>query len=254
MPKFFYGFLFSIVLLLFLYTLTKPSNEDPSSTENLSATENISEESNQKDYPVIVLDAGHGGFDPGKVGINGALEKDINLSIVKKLHALLEEEGFTVYLTRDTDTLLAPANSSTKKKDDMIARIEMVTKWNPFFTISIHQNSFTNASASGPQVFYYQDSEESATMAQVIQDILNTQLSPQKKRAPQANTNYYLLTRTPTPTVIVECGFLSNPAEADLLTQDDYQSRVANSIFLGILSYYEASISNTSTSNQTLSE
>ena len=81
-------------------------------------------------------------------------------------------------------------------------------------------------------------------MAQVLQDILNTQLNPAKKRAPQSNTNYYLLTRTPTPTVIVECGFLSNPAEADLLTQDDYQSRVANSIFLGILSYYEASTSN----------
>ena len=83
---------------------------------------------------------------------------------------------------------------------------------------------------------------------------MNNQLKPAKERAPQANTNYYLLTRTPTPTVIVECGFLSNPTEADLLTQDEYQSRVANSIFLGILSYYEAFTSNASTSNQTLSE
>jgi N-acetylmuramoyl-L-alanine amidase len=86
-------------------------------------------------------------------------------------------------------------------------------------------------------------------MAQVIQDVLNSQLNPAKKRSPQSNTNYYLLTRTPTPTVIVECGFLSNPTEADLLTQDEYQSRIAYSIFLGILSYYEAS-----TSNQTRSE
>jgi N-acetylmuramoyl-L-alanine amidase len=98
-------------------------------------------------------------------------------------------------------------------------------------------------------VFYYKDSEQSATMAQVIQDVLNTQLNPTKKREPQSNTNYYLLTRTPTPTVIVECGFLSNPSEAELLTQDEYQSRVAQSIFFGIVSYYEAS-----TSNQTLSE
>lgn len=250
MPKFFYGIILSIILLLLLYTFTKPSSGELSSTEDLPSTENSTEESsNKKDYPVLVLDAGHGGFDPGKVGVNGALEKDINLSIVKKLQQLLEEEGFTVHLTRDKDTLLGPANSTSKKRDDMIARIEMITQLNPFFTISIHQNSFTDASTSGPQVFYYKDSEASATMAQVIQDVLNTQLNPSKKRAPQSNTNYYLLTRTPTPTVIVECGFLSNPTEADLLTQDEYQSRVANSIFLGILSYYEAT-----TSNQTPSE
>ena len=254
MPKFFYGIIFSVVLLLLIYTFTKPSEDAPSSTEDFLSTEDTTEDTVEKDYPVIVLDAGHGGFDPGKVGVNGALEKDINLSIVKKLQALLEEEGFTVHLTRDKDTLLAPANSSSKKKDDMIARVEMVKELNPFFTISIHQNSFTDPSSSGPQLFYYQDSEESATMAQVIQDVMNTQLSPQKKRAPQANTNYYLLTRTPTPTVIVECGFLSNPAEADLLTQEEYQSRVANSIFIGILSYYEASTSNNTTSNQTPSE
>lgn len=249
MPKFFYGIIFSIVLLLLLYTFTKPKDEEPSSTEDLIATENTEEAAEKKDYPVIVLDAGHGGFDPGKVGVNGALEKDINLSIVKMLQTLLEEEGFTVYLTRESDKLLAPANSTSQKKDDMIARIEMIKELNPFFTVSIHQNSFTDSASSGPQVFYYKDSEESATMAQVIQDVMNSQLNPMKKRAPQANANYYLLTRTPTPTVIVECGFLSNPTEADLLTQEDYQSRVANSIFLGILSYYEAS-----TSNQTPSE
>ena len=250
MPKFFYGIIFSVVLLLLVYTFTKPSEEDFTSTEHLISTEDHSDDSLiKKNYPTIVLDAGHGGFDPGKVGVNGALEKDINLSIVKKLQSLLEEEGFTVFLTREKDALLAPANSTSKKKDDMIARIEMITQLNPFFTISIHQNSFTDSSTNGPQVFYYKDSEESATMAQIIQDVLNTQLSPAKQRAPQANTNYYLLTRTPTPTVIVECGFLSNPTEADLLTQEEYQTRVAKSIFLGILSYYQAS-----TSNQTLSE
>ena len=247
MPKLFYGIIIAVLLLLLVYTIIKPSDGDPSSTEDFLSTEENA--TIKKDYPVIVLDAGHGGFDPGKVGVNGALEKDINLSIVKKLQALLEEEGFTVHLTREKDALLGPANSTSKKKDDMIARIEMVTQLEPFFTISIHQNSFPNESVSGPQVFYYKDSEESATMAQVIQDVLNSQLSPAKKRVPQSNTNYYLLTRTPTPTVIVECGFLSNPTEADLLTQDEYQSRVAYSIFIGILSYYEAS-----TSNQTPSE
>ena len=126
----------------------------------------------------------------------------------------------------------------------MIARIQLVEEVNPFFTISIHQNSFPDPSVNGPQVFYYKDSVESATMAQVIQDILNTQLKPAKKRAPQSNTNYYLLTRTPTPTVIVECGFLSNEAEANLLIQDDYQNRIAHAIYSGILAYYEATTSN----------
>lgn len=241
MPKFFYGILFSLILLLFIYTFLKP---DDSSKEDISTTENITEDtSTSKTYPLIILDAGHGGFDPGKVGVNGALEKDINLSIVKKLQQLLEEKGFSVHLTRETDALLGPANSTSKKKDDMIARIEMITNLNPFFTISIHQNSFTDASSSGPQVFYYKDSVESATMAQVIQDVLNTQLAPSKKRSPQANANYYLLTRTPSPTVIVECGFLSNPSEADLLISEEYQERIAEAIFIGILSYYEATAS-----------
>ena len=247
MPKFFYGILFSILIFLFVFTFTKP--KDNNLGEFPSTESNTENETISKSYPVIVLDAGHGGFDPGKVGINGTLEKDINLSIVKKLQTLLEEEGFTVHLTRDSDKLLAPANSNSPKKDDMIARIEMITKLNPFFTISIHQNSFPDSSVSGPQVFYYKESESSATMAQVLQDVLNSQLNPPKKRSPQSNQNYYLLTRTPTPTVIVECGFLSNPSEADLLSQEDYQDQIARSIFLGILSYYEST-----TLNQTSSE
>ena len=247
MPKIFYGIIFSIILFLLIFTFTKPTNETPSTEDLLSETN--TEESTTKNYPVIVLDAGHGGFDPGKVGINGVLEKDINLCIVKKLESLLEKEGFTVYLTRESDQLLSPITSSTQKKDDMIARIELIRELNPFFTISIHQNSFTSESTSGPQVFYYKGSESSATMAYVLQDALNAQLNPEKKREPQANENYYLLTRTPTPTVIVECGFLSNPIEADLLAQDDYQDQVAHAIFLGIVSYYEAV-----TSNQPLSE
>ena len=200
-------------------------------------------------YPTLVLDAEHGGIDPGKVGVNGLLEKDINLSIVHKLKALLEEKGFTVYLTRDSDKILGPANSSRPKKDDMIARTDMVKEINPYFTISIHQNSFPKSEVNGPQVFYYKDSEASANMAQVLQDVLNEYLQPKKRRVAQANTNYYLLTRTPTPTVIVECGFLSNPTEADLLGTDEYQTKVAEAIFMGIVSYYE-----TNSLNQTPSE
>lgn len=245
MPKIFYGIITAVLLLILVFVFTQPSNNSPFSTEKPSDTELSTEESTpSKNYPALVLDAGHGGFDPGKVGVNGELEKDINLSIVKKLQTLLEEKGFTVYLTRDSDQLLGPANSTSKKKDDMIARIEKITELNPFFTISIHQNSFTDASSSGPQVFYYKDSESSASMAQTIQTVMNEYLQPAKKREAQSNTNYYLLTRTPTPTIIVECGFLSNPTEAKLLSSDDYQNKVANAILLGILSYYESITAN----------
>ena len=248
MPKnFFRLFIFILVLGLFFF-FTRPSDKTPNSTEEI-LTESTTEEILSVDYPTIVLDAGHGGMDPGKVGVNNVLEKDINLSIVLKLKNLLEKEGFTVYLTRTSDSLLSTPNSTSWKRDDMNARIQMVEQVQPFFTVSVHQNSFPDSTVNGPQVFYYKDSVESATMAQVIQDILNTQLQPEKKRAPQANTNYYLLTRTPTPTVIVECGFLSNPTEADLLIQEEYQNRVAYSIFSGILAYYKAT-----TLNQTMSE
>lgn len=239
MPKIFYVIFIAILIGALVFFFTRPSGENPDSTEEI-ATENVTEESPSVTYPSIVLDAGHGGIDPGKVGVNNVLEKDINLSIVLKLKELLEKHGFTIYLTRDSDQLLAPANSTSQKKEDMIARTEMVKEINPFFTVSIHQNSFPDSSVSGPQVFYYKDSMESATMAQVIQDVMNQQLEPVKNREPQANANYYLLTRIPTPTVIVECGFLSNPTEADLLAQEEYQNRVAHAVYLGIVSYYEA--------------
>lgn len=248
MPKIFYVIIFAIIAIVLVFVFTEPSQTTPDTTEEI-LSEIVTEDTPAITYPTIVLDAGHGGIDPGKVGINNILEKDINLSIVLKLKSLLEEKGFTIYLTRESDQLLAAPNSSSQKREDMIARIEMITEINPFFTVSIHQNSFPDASVNGPQVFYYKDSVESATMAQVLQDVLNTQLEPAKERVAQANDNYYLLTRTPTPTVIVECGFLSNPSEADLLSQEDYQNQVAHAIFSGIVSYYEAV-----TLNQTPSE
>ena len=248
MPKFFYGIIVALILLALVFFLTKPFDKDSSPTEDTSSQTEESSETH-KNLGVIVLDAGHGGLDPGKVGINDVLEKDINLAIVLKLKPMLEEYGFTVHLTRDSDQILGPANSSRPKRDDMIARVDMVKELNPYFTISIHQNSFPNPSVNGPQVFYYKDSAESATMAQIIQNSLNQYLNPQKKREPQANANYYLLTRTPTPTVIVECGFLSNPDEAALLSSEEYQQKVAEAVCMGVISYYE-----TNSKDQTPSE
>ena len=105
--------------------------------------------------------------------------------------------------------------------------------------ISIHQNSFHDSSVSGAQVFYYGQSENGKRLADVLQEHLISEVDPQNTRVAKANESYYLLKKTPTPTVIVECGFLSNQAEADLLLTEDYQNKIAHAIYQGILSYLE---------------
>lgn len=185
----------------------------------------------------VVIDAGHGGSDPGKIGINDALEKDINLSIAKKLEKLLKEEDIEVVLTRKNEKGLYTADASNKKVEDMRKRCEIITEAMPVFTVSIHQNSYSEEYVSGAQVFYYGQSVEGKKLAEVLQSSLRKGLDTKNDRVAKANESYYLLKKTPTPTVIVECGFLSNSKEAELLTTEEYQQKVAESIRDGILIY-----------------
>jgi N-acetylmuramoyl-L-alanine amidase len=211
--------LFSVCILFYHFVLEEPSTRSTSK--------------NQPNGTSVVIDAGHGGEDPGKVGINNALEKDINLAIALKLKDMLENKGFTVYLTRKNDS--APDS----KKEDMTSRMNYIKEIMPDFIVSIHQNSFTDESVSGPQVFYYSESPEGKEFAGVMQQEINNYLTPEKPRVTQANNNYYLLKESPAPIIIVECGFLSNPAEADLLITDTYQQKIARAIYFGIVSYSE---------------
>lgn len=187
----------------------------------------------------IVVDAGHGGSDPGKVGVNDALEKDINLALALKLKDLLEKKDIEVVLTRDSDAGLYPADATNKKASDMQKRCEIITEADPVFTISLHQNSYTTEDIKGAQVFYYGQSQKGEELATILQESLISRVDPENKRTAKANESYYLLKKTPTPTVIVECGFLSNPAEADLLLDTDYQNKLARAIYMGILEYLE---------------
>ena len=180
----------------------------------------------------IVLDAGHGGID--------ALEKDINLSIVLKLKTLFENKGYKVVLTRSDDTVPADENSRSVKVEDLRNRVKLITDTNPVMTISIHQNSFPDASVSGPQVFYFEQSAESSAIASVMQDTLNTSLNPPKPRVCKSNNDYYILKKTPTPIIIVECGFLSNETEAALLVTDAYQEKLVRAVYLGAITYLES--------------
>lgn len=187
----------------------------------------------------IVLDAGHGGDDPGKIGINGELEKDINLSIAKKVKKILEKEDVRVVMTREKDQSLHDKGSSNQKVSDMRNRCALIEKENPVFTISIHQNSYTEEYVKGAQCFYYGQSLEGEEIAKIMQESLRKNLDPENKREAKANESYYLLKRTVVPTVIVECGFLSNQEEAELLKTEEYQDKVAKAVAEGILQSLE---------------
>lgn len=187
----------------------------------------------------IVIDAGHGGNDPGKIGYNNILEKDINLAIALLLKESLEKENLSVVLTRESDSNLAGEESINQKRADMQKRCEIISNANPVFTISIHQNSYPSPEIAGAQVFYYKDSLEGYALATTLQTALKEGLNPNNHRQPKANDTYYLLKKTPTPTVIVECGFLTNPSEATLLATNEYQQKIVTSISSGILTYLQ---------------
>ena len=185
----------------------------------------------------VVIDAGHGGNDPGKVGVNGALEKDINLAIALKLEKNLKEQGINVVMTRTEDKGLYEEDDTNKKVRDMKNRLAIIEAARPVITVSIHQNSYPDASVSGVQVFYYKNSEKSKKAAEIMQQQMISTLKPKKERAAKDNSSYYLLKKTSVPIIIVECAFMSNPNEAALLTTEEYQERVAWAVYMGIMQY-----------------
>lgn len=187
--------------------------------------------------PVVVIDAGHGGVDPGKVGASGVLEKDVNLAVARKLQARLEADGISVVMTRTEDVGLYSEHATNKKREDMAARVRMISEAEPELVVSIHQNSFPDASCKGAQVFYYKDSAESKRLAELLQNTFLQVLADGNTRQAKANDNYYLLRKTPCPIVIAECGFLSNPTEEALLSSPEYQEKVADALHQSIKQY-----------------
>jgi N-acetylmuramoyl-L-alanine amidase len=190
----------------------------------------------------IAIDAGHGGIDPGKVGINDALEKDINLAIAIKLERNLTQNGINVVMTRTSDDGLYEENDSNKKVTDMKKRLEIIESANPLLAVSIHQNSYPEPSVSGVQVFYYKDSIRSKEAATIMQAQMIKTLNPEKEREAKENGSYYLLKKTSVPIMIVECAFMSNPTEADLLTKEAYQEKVAWAVYMGIMEYVNSQL------------
>lgn len=186
---------------------------------------------------VITIDPGHGGFDPGKIGVNEVLEKDINLAIAGYLKDILEEQGYTVFLTRQTDTALNDPGASHKKSSDLNNRIIFAQEKKTNLLVSIHQNSFSQSSVHGAQVFYYSNSSEGEALAGMIQENIRLLADPENTREIKGNSEYKILAASPCTAVIVECGFLSNAAECEKLSSAEYQKLMAESIANGIISF-----------------
>lgn len=190
-----------------------------------------------KERPVVVIDSGHGGNDPGKIGINGSLEKDINLQIAKKLQTYLEASDVEVIMTREEDQGLYEESDSHKKMADMRSRCERINDAKPALAVSIHQNSYHEEAISGGQVFYYKSSVKGKRLAELLQKRFDFVLGEANRRQAKPNENYYLLLHVKEPIVIVECGFLSNWKEAAALATEEYQERMAWTIHMGIMEY-----------------
>lgn len=185
----------------------------------------------------VVLDAGHGGEDPGKVSISGVREKDINLQITLKCRTILEQNGITVILTRDSDRSIEDAGAVNKKTSDLENRKKIITENHPDCAVSIHQNSYPDPSQYGSQVFYYTKNEEGKRLASLIQSQIQYVTSKDNQREIKPNSDYYLLRDNPIPTVIAEVCFLSNPSEAEMITEEYIQEKAAFTIAMGIMQY-----------------
>lgn len=196
------------------------------------------EENSKK--PVIVVDPGHGGKDPGKIGWacgKEVLEKDINLAIAFSVKAYLELNDVEVYLTREKDEMLGGEENGSKKAADMRARIRLLEEIDPDAVISIHQNSFPRESVKGAQAFYYEGSGPGKSLAASLQEAIKRLTDPDNQRQIRPNKEYYMLKNSKAPLAIVECGFLSNPGECERLATESYQDRMAWSIAMGLLQY-----------------
>lgn len=189
----------------------------------------------------IIIDAGHGAPDGGAVGTTGVLEKDLNLEIAQILQKFLEANGTCVLLTRSDDNGIYDVSGSIKNKkvSDIKNREEFIKSSDADAFVSIHMNKFSESKYSGPQVFYSKNNEKSAFLAEYVQKSMLLALNPENKREiKQASSAIYLLHTAKLPAILVECGFLSNSKEEQMLMDTKYQRQLAWSIYCGIIEYF----------------
>lgn len=184
----------------------------------------------------IVIDAGHGGRDGGSVGVNGTIEKEINLVYAKALKEKLVSSGFRVELTRKTDDGLYSEFASNKKMSDMRERFHIIQNTNPNLVISVHMNSFASTSVKGALTYYRKGDEASKRCADLVQASLNTYCDAPAKEGKAGD--YYILNCSYYTSILIECGFISNPQEERLLNTAEYREKFIDAVYSGILLYF----------------
>ena len=186
----------------------------------------------------VVIDAGHGGIDPGAQSQTGLLEKDLNLDVSLRLKKYLSQVGVYCVMIRETDRdfMEGPENLRHKKRQDLINRARMANESNADIYLSIHANSFPQSEYRGAQTFYEPGSAESQRLAKAIQNQLVLKLGPNNRKIKPGN--FRVLQDSRMPAVTVEVGFLSNPDEAALLAHPEYRERLAEAIYQGVVAYF----------------
>ena len=186
----------------------------------------------------VVLDAGHGGVDGGVSGtITGVKESELNLKVVKKLESYLVGAGMEVTLTRNSNAGLYGVATKNLKRKDMEKRREIINKVKPDLVISIHMNKYSLSTRRGAQVFYKTNDEVSKTLALSVQNNFNAMEQATRKYSILTG-DYYILNCSSYPSIIAECGFLSNPEDESLLVTEEYQDLIAYNVFKGIVEYF----------------
>ena len=194
-----------------------------------------------EELPVIVLDAGHGGIDGGCTSAEGVPEKGINLDILLRLRDILEVNGYEVRVTRDSDRSIhdeGVEGIAAQKSSDMDNRLAMFNESGNAVCVSVHQNQFTDPKYKGAQMFYSGSNSTSEVLARALQSRFRELLQPDNDREiKQCGKELFLCYFSENPTVMAECGFLSNPDDAAALNTDEYQTKVALTLFSGISTY-----------------
>ena len=224
-----YSYYFIIVMVLTVVVIVNIADAD------------YAPASNSADYPVVIIDAGHGGVDGGAVASDGTLEKDINLDIALRLNEILTEKGFTTILTRDGDYSVHDESADTvrkKKTSDLHNRLKIIESTENAIFVSVHQNYYTQSKYNGAQVFYSPNDTRSSMLAECIQKSIVKDIQPENTRQiKKSDSSIFLLYKATIPSVMVECGFLSNIEETEKLKTEEYRQRLAEAVCSGIIKY-----------------
>ena len=230
------------IIFISLYAFTyRVINNNFTQIQNVQLEKTVETVSTPVSNKVVIVDAGHGTPDEGAESNNGTTEAEINLKIALKLQTLLEQSGCTVLLTRSDENAIYDAGSDTireKKVSDMHNRVKLGNESSADVFVSIHLNKIPQQQYDGWQTFYKKNNEGSKRLATAIQNNLNDAIQKENNRQPAQLNTVYLMKYVEIPITIVECGFLSNPEEEQLLLTDEYQNKLAWGIYNGIADYF----------------